>query len=226
MTTPGRRRGAPPAGERLTRDKVLDRATELIERDGVPAFSLRSLAKELDVRPAALYNHVDGLDDLLTTITTRFLAGFDLTEADEPWPDWVCIVASGMHRRMLARPELTGLMLSRAPMTAAGPALMRRFLDRLVSAGVSRATAHIAWHTVLTVVIGSVQQERARHRKQEDTFQAVLTVAVNGLVTAAAGPPDDQALALLDDHPDAALDQATEVPRSSEPPSALDTVAP
>ncbi|MFE0023732.1 TetR/AcrR family transcriptional regulator [Amycolatopsis sp. NPDC059021] len=200
MTSPGRRRGAPPAGQRLTRDKVIDTATGLIERDGVDAFSLRSLAKELDVRPAALYNHVAGLDDLLAAVAAGFLAGFELAETAASWPDWVRAVASGMRRRMLARPALAGLALSRAPATTAGPALMRRFLDHLTAAGVSPATAHVAWHAVLTVVIGSVQQERARDRDQADTFEAVLGVTVDGLVAAASGPPDDQALALLGNH--------------------------
>ncbi|WP_170220716.1 TetR/AcrR family transcriptional regulator [Amycolatopsis cihanbeyliensis] len=199
MTRPARR-GAPPAGERLTRGTVITRATALIERDGAAAFSLRSLAKELNVRPAALYNHVEGLDDLLDAVAARFLAGFELTAADEHWPSWIRAVASRLHGHLRARPELTHLALSRGPDTAAGPALMHRFLEHLVSAGVSRAVAHLAWHTVLTVVIGSVQQEHARNRDRTDTFDAVLAVAMNGLVTIAHRDPDDRATALLHDH--------------------------
>jgi threonine dehydrogenase-like Zn-dependent dehydrogenase len=34
-------------------------------------------------------------------------------------------------------------------------------LDRLQGAGLDRATAHLTWHAVLTIVVGSVQQDLA-----------------------------------------------------------------
>lgn len=200
MTTPSRRRGAPPAGKRLTRDAVIATATEVIERDGVGSFSLRSLAKELDVRPGALYNHVTGLHDLLDEVTARFLAGLELPEIDDQWPDWLRATATQLHDRMLARPELTGLLLSRAPAIPAGPALLRQFHDRLEASGVAAPTAHLAWHTILTVVIGSVQQERARNRSGTETFEAVLDITLTGLVSAAANGPDERTRALHDRH--------------------------
>ena len=39
-----RRRGAPPAGQRLTRDDVITRASQMIATDGLAAFSLRGLS--------------------------------------------------------------------------------------------------------------------------------------------------------------------------------------
>lgn len=199
MDTVHKTRGAPPAGQRLTRTAVLDRAAELLERDGAAAFSLRSLARELNVRPAALYNHVEGLDDLLDAVAARFVAGLELAEGNEPWPQWVAAVAGGLRARLLDHPELAGLMLARAPGTAEGPALLRRFIDRLVAAGVDRAVAHVAWHAVLTLVLGAVHQERARSRDQGDTFEAVLEITVAGLVAAAA-EPSARAVALLAAH--------------------------
>lgn len=201
MTRPAdRRRGAPPAGQRLTRATVITRATALIERVGLAAFSLRALATELNVRPAALYNHVAGLDDLLEAVTGRFVATFDLPADEQPWPAWIATTATGLRARMLARPELTDLLLARAPATTAGPAFLHRFLNHLQAAGVSRAVAHVAWHAVMIVVIGSVQQERARNRDHGDTFEAVLAIALDGITAAATQPPDNHAIALLANH--------------------------
>lgn len=179
---------------------MITSATDLIEREGAAAFSLRALAKDLNVRPAALYNHVENLDDLLDTIAARFVAGFDLTATEQPWPDWVRAVATKLHRHLGSRPELANLALSRAPDTAAGPALMHRFHEHLESEGVSRTVAHLAWHAVLTVVIGSVHQANARNRDQTDTFDAVLAVIVDGLVDTASRRPDDRTTALLANH--------------------------
>ena len=199
--TPGRRRGAPPAGRRLTRDAVLERAEALIERDGRVEFSLRSLARELDVRPAALYNHVEGRDDLLDAVAARFVGGFEVVAVGEQeWPRWIRSVALDWLGRMRQRPELAELMLTRAPGTAAGTAFLRNFVGELSAAGVDRATAHVAWHAVLSTVIGFAQQERLRSADRTGTFEAVLDVVLAGIVAAAGTEPTGRALALLRAH--------------------------
>lgn len=195
-----RRRGAPPAGQRLSRDAVLARAEQLIDADGYDRFSLRALATALGVRPNALYNHVAGRDELLDAVAERFLAAFALPDTDEPWPQWVRAVAAGLRSQLLGHPERAALMLSRAGGTAVGPIVLRRFVDRLVASGVDRAVAHLGWHLMLTTVVGTVQQERRRGKDPAGTFEAVLDVALRGLVAAAADPPDDRASALLAAH--------------------------
>lgn len=92
------------------------------------------------------------------------------------------------------------MMLARAGTTATGPDVLARFLDRLVSAGLDRALAHVAWHALLSVVVGSVAQERARNADQVAVFDAVLDVAMTGLLAAAQKPPTPQAIAPLDAH--------------------------
>lgn len=195
-----RRRGAPPSGQRLTRDVVIDRAGKLIVRDGLAAFSLRGLADELGVRPNALYNHVRSRDELLDGVAERFVSGLRLPPAGQPWPDWVRAVAIELRAQLIEYPGLTELALARAGGTATGPAVLARFLDHLESQGLDRAVAHSAWHTVLTVVVGSLVPESARGHHGEATFAAVLDVTITGLRTAAEQPPSSRATALLRDH--------------------------
>ncbi|BCJ33026.1 hypothetical protein Athai_05290 [Actinocatenispora thailandica] len=179
---------------------MLARAEEMIDADGYDRFSLRALASALGVRPNALYNHVGGRDELLDAVAERFLAGFVLPETDEPWPEWVRAVAVGLRSQLGDHPERAALVLSRAGGTAVGPVLLRRFVDRLVVAGVDRAIAHLGWHLMLTTVVGTVQQERGRGGDPAGTFEAVLDVALRGLAAIAAEPADDRATALLAAH--------------------------
>jgi TetR/AcrR family tetracycline transcriptional repressor len=195
-----RRRGAPPAGQRLTRDTVISQAAQLIARDGLATFTLRSLANSLEVAPNALYNHVRSRDDLLDAVADRFVAGITLPAGQQPWPDWVRTAAAGLRAQLTKQPGVTELLLARAGSTAAGPKVLARFLDRLVSAGLDPAVAHVAWHAVLTAVIGSVAQEQARATDGEPTFQAVLDITMAGLLAAARQPPSARATALLDAH--------------------------
>jgi len=57
----------------LTRESVVERAAELVDREGLPALSLAQLARSLGVRAPSLYNHVDGLDDLRGALRLRGL---------------------------------------------------------------------------------------------------------------------------------------------------------
>lgn len=85
-------------------------------------------------------------------------------------------------------PDLTELLLARAGSTAAGPGTLTRFVDRLVATSLDRAVAHLAWHALLTVVVGTVAQEGARGADRVATFQAVLDITMTGLLAAARHP--------------------------------------
>lgn len=196
-----RRRGAPPAGQRLSREQVLARAEQVLERDGCDAFTLRALARDLGVRPTALYNHVTGRDELLQALVDRFLADFDIDDlGDRPWPDWVHAIAVDLHRRMLDRPEQTQLVISRAPGSAAGGTFLHRFLDTLHGAGVDRAIAHQVWHVMMAIVIGMARLEYGRSPDPGNTFDAVLEVALAGIRDIGGRAPTPAALTLQHAH--------------------------
>ncbi|MDH6108709.1 AcrR family transcriptional regulator [Kitasatospora sp. MAP12-15] len=59
----GRKRGSAPAG--LSRERVIRAAVALMDAEGLPAFSMRKLAAELDVTPMSVYWYVDTKDALL-----------------------------------------------------------------------------------------------------------------------------------------------------------------
>ena len=69
-----------------------------------------------------------------------------------------------------------------------------------MTAGLDRAVAHLVWHALLTVVVGSLWQQRARAADREATFQAVLDITMTGLLAAAEQPASPQAIALLRAH--------------------------
>ncbi|WP_431681491.1 TetR/AcrR family transcriptional regulator [Kitasatospora sp. KL5] len=58
-----RRRGSAPAG--LSRDRIVRTVVELLDAEGVQAFTMRKLAAALDVTPMSVYWYVDNKDELL-----------------------------------------------------------------------------------------------------------------------------------------------------------------
>ena len=49
----------------LTEARLVQAAAELADASGLPAVTLSALARRFDVRPASIYSHIAGLDDLL-----------------------------------------------------------------------------------------------------------------------------------------------------------------
>lgn len=52
----------------ITYSEIMEKAMELVEEVGYRQFSLRELAAKLGVKPASLYNHVQGIEEINTGI--------------------------------------------------------------------------------------------------------------------------------------------------------------
>ena len=81
----------PKTGEPLTRQRVLEAALHLIDREGLEGFSMRKLGAMLGVEAMALYNHVenkralfDGVIELLI-IQGLYPEQLDGTPREELW---------------------------------------------------------------------------------------------------------------------------------------------
>lgn len=52
----------------LTRELIVETAVRLVEQTGPRGISVRELAEALDVKPASLYNHIAGMDDVMSQV--------------------------------------------------------------------------------------------------------------------------------------------------------------
>jgi AcrR family transcriptional regulator len=69
----------------LTRDRILDAAIEVADRDGLAAVTMRRLGKQLGVEAMSLYKHVADKDAVLAGVADRVAAEFVLPDRDEDW---------------------------------------------------------------------------------------------------------------------------------------------
>lgn len=67
MPTEARRSGRPRVAV-LSRDLILETALRLLDERGEQGAGIRDIARELGVRPSALYNHISGQDDIIAGI--------------------------------------------------------------------------------------------------------------------------------------------------------------
>jgi len=67
-TSSSERRGPGGKGAGLTRERVVEQAIALMDRDGAAALTMRGVARELGVEPPALYWHFAGKDALCRAV--------------------------------------------------------------------------------------------------------------------------------------------------------------
>ena len=56
---------------RLDRERILDAAQAIAERDGVPRLTMRRIGAELGADPTAVYRHFRSKDELLVELADR-----------------------------------------------------------------------------------------------------------------------------------------------------------
>jgi TetR/AcrR family transcriptional regulator, tetracycline repressor protein len=84
-----RKPGRPKSGEQaLTRERILDVALQMVDENGVEAFSMRGLAGKLGVDPMAIYHHLPNKNAVIGGLIERLFEGFSLSFGDDAhWKD-------------------------------------------------------------------------------------------------------------------------------------------
>lgn len=96
----------------LTRERIVEAAIALIDEDGLGGFSVRALARRLNVYPAALYWHVGGdKTDLLAEISGSLIASL-MSPADLPddWRETIRLLFRRFRARVHQHPHAAPLL--------------------------------------------------------------------------------------------------------------------
>lgn len=142
-------------GDPLTRQRVLEAALQLIERDGLEGFSMRKLGAMLGVEAMSLYNHVenkralfDGVIELLI-IQAPYPEQPDATPREELWA-----FAHAFRDILRAHPRTLPLVATSPLRTPATLALLEHLLATVHRAHVTGVQAIYALQSIVGFTIG------------------------------------------------------------------------
>jgi AcrR family transcriptional regulator len=142
-------------GDPLTRQRVLEAALQLIERDGLEGFSMRKLGAMLGVEAMSLYNHVenkralfDGVIELLI-VQAPYPEQPDATPREELWA-----FAHAFRDILRAHPRTLPLVATSPLRTPATLALLERLLETVHRANVTGVQAIYALQSIVGFTIG------------------------------------------------------------------------
>ncbi|HKS98879.1 MAG TPA: TetR/AcrR family transcriptional regulator C-terminal domain-containing protein [Rugosimonospora sp.] len=101
----------------LTRQRIVEAATAILDAEGLAALSTRRLAQELGVRAPSLYNHFVTKEQMLDAVADAIIAGVDLSMfGRHAWDEALLEWARAYRRALAAHPNAV-------PFLARGPAL-------------------------------------------------------------------------------------------------------
>jgi AcrR family transcriptional regulator len=148
----------------LSRDRVLEAAAGLADRDGIDALTMRRLAEELGVEAMSLYHHVPNKDAMLDGVVERCFAeietelgGFAIAPG-APWQPELRRRMLGARRVMLRHRWLPGVLESRS---AFGANMMRYtdgFVGTMSADGLSHDLIHHSLHALGSRMYGFSQE--------------------------------------------------------------------
>lgn len=152
----------------LTRDHIVQVATELIEREGLAAFTMRALGRELGVSAMAVYGHFASRDDVLAAVLDRFMATMDTDPVPgECWDDTLRRTMTSIYRKGVEHPQLSSIEVE----SAAAVAGLARHTEKIVSLhlaqGIPEAVLGQAWAMVDAYLTGFTDNAIAAAAERE-----------------------------------------------------------
>jgi AcrR family transcriptional regulator len=170
----------------LTRERVVDAALALVERDGLSELSMRRLAAELGAGTMSLYNHVADKEDLFDAMAEHVLADVRVADSDD-WQEIVALWASDSRQVLLDRIALIPLVVAPQRLNLLG-GLGRAVGVAMTRAGLEPTEATMVVRVVARYFAGAVLLDAPRVRlgdvprpALDATFTAGLDALLRGL---------------------------------------------
>ncbi len=142
--------------EPLTREKIVEKAIEILDAEGIEGISMRRLGEALGVEAMALYHHFHNKDEILDGIATRIIEETG-PAAPSPDADWKTVMLSGPQsaaRALEAHPKAGWLFLGRQYSSATSFQMLEAPLSILYSAGFRGQELVNAAHAIFAYVAG------------------------------------------------------------------------
>lgn len=147
--------------EPLTRERVVQVALEIMDREGVDAITMRHVGRALGVEAMSLYNYVKDKQDLLDGIIGAVMAEFRWEPTTDDWVEQGREAARQWRGLIKAHPNVMQLLVERKHPIASAEMLRPTeiALDILRRAGLSERDTVNAFQAIGGYIFGAVMME-------------------------------------------------------------------
>jgi AcrR family transcriptional regulator len=174
-----------PGRQILDRQRILEAALDLVERDGLDALSMRKLGSGLSVEAMALYHYFPSKAALVDGLVGVVLGRLELPEPG-PGQDWAAVVrqvARSFRDLGTAHPNIFPLLATIGLDNPASLAPAEAVLAVLTGAGLNAGEAFDAFVALKSYVVGytlwAIGDRAARQRRADVSCFDVSCVVVD-----------------------------------------------
>jgi len=148
-----------PRTARFALGQIQQQALAIVDRDGLSALTMRSLAAALGTGPMTLYNYLDGRGGLEELVVDAVAALVPETEPGDDWADDVRRSATALWSTVRRHPGAIPLVLTRRTSTPASLAPAEALAEALARSGRTGFELLVAFRAVMGFVMGIAQAE-------------------------------------------------------------------
>jgi TetR/AcrR family tetracycline transcriptional repressor len=150
------------SGQALNPEVITAAALELIDRDGLEAFSVRNLANHLGVYPATIYWYIPNRNEVLAHVMALVLSDLLPKVRRRSWQLFLKDVFCNFREAIRQHPNVAPLIDSQVTSNAnLSLDLLDGLIGALARAGLSGDTLVAAYNAVLAALVGFTAQEFA-----------------------------------------------------------------
>ncbi|OBI66280.1 TetR/AcrR family transcriptional regulator [Mycobacterium sp. E796] len=146
---------------RFTVGEVREQAMDIVDRDGLSALNMRSLATALGTGPMTLYNYVRDREELESLVAEAVLADVKVPPPSEDWLADVKCIAIAIWEAMRRHRNAVPLVLTRRTVSNESFAPAEQLVATLVRGGLADRDLLAAFRGVLSLIMGAAQVELA-----------------------------------------------------------------
>jgi AcrR family transcriptional regulator len=188
-----------PKPKPIDADVILDAAADLIEKDGVEAFSMRGLAERIGAAVTSIYWHVGGRDALFDSLVDRLLtemAGLPM-HGDSP-VNRIAALARNQRSLLIRHQHLLAIAHERDRTPTLFLPVQQRLAAELAELDVTGTRAALVLRAVQVHVISSAVMQfsavRGPRHQEEDPSLWTADWPDQALVAALQSPTDYDAV--------------------------------
>lgn len=159
----------------LTRERIVEAAVTMADREGFEAVTLRRIAGDLGVHVTSLYNHVPTREAVTDGIIERLVEEAQLPSAPADWEEWVRGFFAGIGQVAGAHPGAFAALQRRPVQGPRAAASFEVALDAFAAAGLSPTDAYNAVKaTALAALAVGLERSLAERDETPETAIADL----------------------------------------------------
>lgn len=156
----------------ITKEAILQASLDILNRDGVGNLSMRTIAKELNIKAASLYWHIKDKQSLYDLLAEHINQEISLPEAIDDPKEALTALALEFRRVLLKTRDAVEIFAQSIPSTPSRIKSIQFVLGALTQYGVSHKNCITAGNLVNNYIVSFVADElRAKHISPEQAKQ-------------------------------------------------------